>query len=124
VVDTWLMSCRVLKRGVETFAQDCLCRQAIEMGIGKIRGEYVPTAKNDLVKNHYASLGFAQTAADDNGHTWWEFALPPDWIPQAVFIELDGDLELPPARKRGPVSAQSMEVPQREVSAARQAVVT
>ncbi len=58
VIDTWLMSCRVLKRGVETLLHNYLCRWARQHGLHRIRGEYIATAKNGIVKDHYVGLGF------------------------------------------------------------------
>ncbi|WKN42335.1 HAD-IIIC family phosphatase [Tunicatimonas pelagia] len=57
-VDTWIMSCRVLKRGVEYFALNKLVEIAKKHQAKQLRGEYLPTAKNGLVKDHYADLGF------------------------------------------------------------------
>jgi FkbH-like protein len=57
-VDTWIMSCRVLKRGVENLVLNEIVSLAKQHGCGRIVGEYIPTAKNGLVKDHYASLGF------------------------------------------------------------------
>ncbi|GAB2531016.1 HAD-IIIC family phosphatase [Rufibacter soli] len=59
-IDTWIMSCRVLKRGMEFFALDQLVNYASEYGFAKIVGEYLPTPKNELVKDHYQKLGFMQ----------------------------------------------------------------
>jgi FkbH-like protein len=59
-IDTWIMSCRVLKRGMELFTLDTIIEYAYENGFTKIVGEYLPTAKNNLVKDHYAKLGFTQ----------------------------------------------------------------
>lgn len=59
-IDTWIMSCRVLKRDVEKFVLNQLVEVAREMGYDQIIGEYLPTPKNALVKNHYADLGFQQ----------------------------------------------------------------
>ena len=42
-IDTWLMSCRVLKRGVEALLHNHLCRWAAAQGIKRIAGEYIPT---------------------------------------------------------------------------------
>src|SRR5262249_42497134 len=47
-IDTWLMSCRVLKRGVEQFLLGHLIGIAKDRSIATIRGEYIPTAKNGL----------------------------------------------------------------------------
>ncbi|MFQ3676005.1 MAG: HAD-IIIC family phosphatase [Endomicrobiia bacterium] len=57
-IDTWFMSCRVLKRGVEKFALNVLVKFAKENAYKYLIGEYIPTEKNILVKDHYASLGF------------------------------------------------------------------
>jgi FkbH-like protein len=97
VIDTWLMSCRVLKRGVETLLNNNICRWASERGLRRICGEYIATPKNDLVREHYAELGYAKIAddvsvteggtADDSGHTRWEMPLAAGWTPQPVSIE-------------------------------------
>lgn len=57
-IDTWFMSCRVLKRGMENFVLSTIINTAKENGFNTIKGEYIPTNKNDLVKNHYTDLGF------------------------------------------------------------------
>jgi len=75
IIDTWLMSCRVLKRGVEAFVLNCLCRSARMRGCTAIRGEYIPTAKNALVNEHYPNLGFERVSGDPGGQTWWRLSL-------------------------------------------------
>ncbi len=57
-VDTWLMSCRVLKRGMEEFIINTLVKTAAAQGFRTIRAEYLPTAKNAMVKDIYETLGF------------------------------------------------------------------
>lgn len=57
-IDTWFMSCRVLKRGMENFTLNTLVEYARNHGFKKIIGEYIPTFKNSMVKEHYANLGF------------------------------------------------------------------
>ncbi|WP_368114702.1 HAD-IIIC family phosphatase [Bacteroides thetaiotaomicron] len=57
-IDTWFMSCRVLKRGMEDFTLNILVDYAFQNGFKKIIGEYLPTAKNKMVKELYPSLGF------------------------------------------------------------------
>jgi FkbH-like protein len=65
-IDTWIMSCRVLKRGVENFLLNEIVHLARESGCLYVQGEYIPTAKNGIVKNHYSQLGFKQI--DEGGH--------------------------------------------------------
>ena len=57
-IDTWFMSCRVLKRGMEDFTLNAMVEAAREKGYRRIIGEYLPTPKNKMVENHYPSLGF------------------------------------------------------------------
>lgn len=72
-IDTWIMSCRVLKRGMENFVLNTIVEQAKKMGGTKITGEYIPTAKNNIVANHYAGLGF--TKVQDPEKNLWELNL-------------------------------------------------
>lgn len=57
-VSEWLMSCRVLKRGMEEFIADTIVRTAAEHGFRTVLGEYIPTAKNAMVKDLYEKMGF------------------------------------------------------------------
>ena len=59
-VDTWLMSCRVLKRGMENFTLNTMVERAKAAGYQRIIGEYLPTPKNKMVEDHYSNLGFKQ----------------------------------------------------------------
>jgi FkbH-like protein len=57
-IDSWVMSCRVLKRGAEYLAFKNIIKAAEELGCNKIIGEYIPTKKNRIVKELYRDLGF------------------------------------------------------------------
>lgn len=57
-IESWFMSCRVLKRGMEQFVLNTLCNFAKENGFKELVGEFIPTAKNELVKDLYQNLGF------------------------------------------------------------------
>lgn len=59
-VDTWFMSCRVLKRGMENFTLNTMVQKAKEKGYKRIVGEYLPTPKNKMVEQHYPGLGFTK----------------------------------------------------------------
>jgi FkbH-like protein len=58
LIDTWLMSCRVLGRGVETATLDVVVEAARRLGARRLLGEFRPTAKNGMVRDHYKKLGF------------------------------------------------------------------
>jgi FkbH-like protein len=59
-IDTWLMSCRVLKRGMENFTLNTIVEVAKKEGFTEIIGEYIPTKKNQMVSDHYQNLGFTE----------------------------------------------------------------
>ena len=63
-IDTWLMSCRVLRRGVENFVLNTMVERARAAGYQRLIGEYIPTPKNRMVEHHYESLGFQLMPAD------------------------------------------------------------
>ena len=52
------MSCRVLKRQVEEEVLNEIVRLACLRGATRIRGVYLPTPKNGMVRDHYPNLGF------------------------------------------------------------------
>jgi FkbH-like protein len=91
-IDLWLMSCRVLKRGVERLLANHLFERAKEMKVQLVRGAYVPTAKNKMVENLYPELGFAPAGIGDNGTSYWEIPVP-DYRPELVQITLSADDE-------------------------------
>lgn len=66
-IDTFLMSCRVLKRGMEEFIVNDIVNVAKDNGIKKITGEYIKTPKNAMVKDFYKKMGF-----DDVGNDKYE----------------------------------------------------
>jgi FkbH-like protein len=59
-VSTWLMSCRVLKRGMEEFIVNNIVETAKQAGMKRVVGEYLPTPKNRMVETIYERLGFAR----------------------------------------------------------------
>jgi FkbH-like protein len=73
-VDSWIMSCRVLGRRVEEAILGHLVAQVRLLGLTEIIGRYIPTARNELVRDHYSRLGFARIAAE-NGETVWRLAV-------------------------------------------------
>jgi FkbH-like protein len=64
-MDTWVMSCRVLKRGIENFIFNSIIEMAKQLGITAITGEWLPTAKNTLVKELLDGYGFTVTENAD-----------------------------------------------------------
>jgi len=67
----WVMSCRVIGRGVEKAVLVFLVHRAGKSGSSSIKGQYIPTARNKLVEKHYARLGFRMESEDGQGTTTW-----------------------------------------------------
>lgn len=61
-IDTWLMSCRVLKRGMEEFIVNAFVDAAATNGFEWISAEYIPTPKNKMVEKIYETMGFTCTS--------------------------------------------------------------
>ena len=64
-IDSWIMSCRVLKRGMENFTLNMIIELAAANNFKQVTGEYIPTKKNGIVKDHYHDLGFEEV-----GNKW------------------------------------------------------
>ena len=67
----WLMSCRVLVRGVEQSVMNHVMEYAASVGARLVEGEYIPTAKNAMVTEFYAQFGFEKTGTEADGRTRW-----------------------------------------------------
>jgi FkbH-like protein len=80
-IDTWIMSCRVLKRGVEQFVISQLIDWAKNHHFDKLVGQYIPTPKNGLVKNHYEDMGFSRAKEDG----YW-LLMVPDYVNKSFYI--------------------------------------
>lgn len=81
-LDTWLMSCRVLGRQVEEHMIAVATRAAAAEGAKELRGEYLPTPKNGLVKDLYPRLGFAPA---QRGGCTFTLSLQPS-LPSCPFV--------------------------------------
>ncbi|MET0838785.1 MAG: HAD-IIIC family phosphatase, partial [Marmoricola sp.] len=83
-IETFLMSCRVLRRGVEDAIVACIAEDAVADGASTLRGTYLPTPKNSQVATFYPQLGFAET-----GQGRYEANLPLELAADHVTIERD-----------------------------------
>jgi len=82
LVEAWLMSCRVLGRGVETACFEVLAAEARHRGAVMLEGYYIATPRNAMVADHYARLGF--WPVDNDGavdRTTWRYDLGQDRPP-------------------------------------------
>lgn len=66
----WLMSCRVLKRGMEQMMLDVLVERAMADNCKELIGYYYKTAKNKMVAELYATFGFEKVMQDGDNTVW------------------------------------------------------
>lgn len=66
----WLMSCRVLKRGMENAMMDRLVDLCKTRNIRRLIGYYYPTAKNSMVRDFYKQYGF-NVQEENNDRLKW-----------------------------------------------------
>lgn len=94
-VDLWVMSCRVLKRGMEYAMFDAVIEECLERGVRKIVGVYIPTKKNAMVAGHYSELGFRPSGEILTDRTVWEFEISDALEPKAKHIRRITRIEEP-----------------------------
>ncbi len=74
IIESWVMSCRVLNRRVEELMCDELAAEAGRRGGTALIGRYIATARNKLAEAHYERLGFS-AMSEQNGATDWRLDL-------------------------------------------------
>lgn len=85
-VDTWVMSCRVLGRGMEEFVQNEIVKIARDLGLSMVEGYYLPTKKNGLVKELYQKLGY-ELAEETATRSRWNLAILKNSVLHKTFIK-------------------------------------
>ena len=82
--NTWFMSCRVLKRGMENFTLNTIVEYAKEQGFKRLVGEYLPTLKNQMVEQHFPNLGFNKIEGSETAQ--YELMVN-DYAPRECYIK-------------------------------------
>jgi FkbH-like protein len=83
LIDTLLLSCRVIGRTAEVHMLAHLSAAALERGFNRMRGVYVPGPRNALVADMYPRLGFASCEEQDG---CWEYDLAANGPIESVYI--------------------------------------
>ena len=86
-LDTWLLSCRVFGRGVERAMFNLLAQKAKLRGLRRMVGLYIPTERNEIVKDFYQTLGFSKAEIEQGGKYRSSFELE-HFRPQITQIEI------------------------------------
>ena len=87
LLDTWLMSCRVLGRQVEEATLAAIVEQARGLGAQRLIGEYRPSVKNTMVKEHYEKLGFYKLETSPDGTSLAALGLS-SFVPPDTFMKI------------------------------------
>jgi len=91
-LDTWVMSCRVFGRQLEDEAMNVAVEAARARGVRTFRATYIPTARNGVVKDLYANLGFAQVQSKATAEVATEWRLDLDrYVSRRTFISRQPD---------------------------------
>jgi FkbH-like protein len=84
-IDTFLLSCRVIGRTIETAFLAALAKEASSRGRTHLAGTFLPTKKNAPARDFYSQHGFQLESDGASGSRWVleltrQPVLPPDWI--------------------------------------------
>ena len=89
-IDSFLLSCRVIGRTVETAMLAQLCDEAAARGIGRLRGVIIATEKNAPARDVFERHGFTLEGGEENGETRWRLDLIsnrvawPEWFSRSA----------------------------------------
>ena len=87
-IDTFLLSCRVMGRGVESALLGCAAERARATGATRLRGRFIPTAKNAPAGDCYSRHGFNLIQRLADGSEVWELDLLQRSVPVPVWLSV------------------------------------
>jgi len=70
IIDSFMMSCRIIGRGVENVFLKAGIDKSFEKNYRKIEGCYIKNDKNVLVADFYLNNGFQQSSSKENIYTY------------------------------------------------------
>ncbi len=76
IIDTFLLSCRILGRGIEITYLKYILNKLILRGTKKIIAKYIPTLKNKQVEHFYEQFGFQLSNESNNEYKVYEIINP------------------------------------------------
>jgi predicted enzyme involved in methoxymalonyl-ACP biosynthesis len=94
-IDTFLLSCRVIGRSIETAMLAYLCASATRLGVPLVRGRVRATAKNLPARDLFERHGFDKLAATDSDGTLWVLDLASNTVPYPKWVLVEATPEKP-----------------------------
>ena len=94
VIDSLLLSCRVIGRGIESALLAYIGQQALRSGAKRLVGEYIATKKNAPCAEFYSHHGFARIDPSEgifSGSVFYELDLTSSAITSPKWITLEGN---------------------------------
>lgn len=88
IIDTWLMSCRVLKRDMEFAVLNILVEECKKRNLNEIIGVFKRTPKNNMVVDLYNELGFQLIDDNDINSTKWQLIIS-DYLKKDITIKIN-----------------------------------
>ena len=72
-IDTFLLSCRILGKNIETVFIKTVLNLLLKKGVKEVKATYIPTQKNSQVANFYDSIGFTLTSEKEGTKSYHLF---------------------------------------------------
>lgn len=85
IIDTYLLSCRILGKGIEDEFLNCLINMLFKKGLKKIKSTYVRSSKNIQTQNFYEKNGFDLVKEDENIRSYELLAENYTYVPSKNF---------------------------------------
>lgn len=82
VIDSLLMSCRIIGRNIEYVFLNHIIAALKKSGYHTVKAFYIPTAKNEQVRPFYEQRGFALTATGPDGGKQYELSID-SFVPES-----------------------------------------
>lgn len=92
-IDSLLLSCRVIGRGIETALLAHIAERARSLGAKRLLGEFIPSKKNAPCADFYTEHGFTQLppSPEIGDSIFYEFDLTIKTLPTPTWITLEGN---------------------------------
>jgi len=93
VIDSLLLSCRVIGRGIETALLACIAERAAHMGIRWLIGEYIESKKNAPCRGFYSQHGFErESPGTDEASVFYRLDLKERIPAKPSWLTVEGDI--------------------------------
>lgn len=86
VIESFVMSCRVIARSVETAFLGALLEKLQARGVVRVEAGYIPTRKNKVVRGFYKSHGFVPLSTEPSGAERWFWCADTCALPRTPYI--------------------------------------